>query len=353
MLQYLQTFAQTQQSTRLIFSSPAFRSIFAILLSFVVFGIFLLLIGRDPIGIYRSIFSTNLASATGISEVGVRMIPFVFTGLATAIPARVGLINVGGEGQLYLGAWAATGVALYSGIGTIWLMIPAMAIGGFIGGGAWSGLAILLRNWRGVNEVISTLLLNFVAIMFVNIFVFGPWKNPEGFGYPYTANFSDAATLSGFGGTRFHGGAIIALLAVAASYLILSRTRWGYNMRAIGGNPGASQRRGIPVVQYMIIAMLVGGGMAGLAGMSEVAGIQHHLRPGISDNFGFLGFLASWLANHNPLTIIAMAALIAVIMVGGDALQFTGNLPSAAMFILIGLTLFLVLGFRRKRETSS
>jgi len=183
--------------------------------------------------------------------------------------------------------------------------------------------------------------------------VFGPWKNPEGFGYPYTANFSDAATLSAFAGTRFHAGAIIGLLAVIVSYIVLSRTRWGYNMRAIGGNPGAAQRRGIPVVKYMVVAMIVGGGMAGLAGMSEVAGIQHHLRPGISDNFGFLGFLASWLANHNPLTIIVMAGLLAVIMVGGDALQFTGNLPSAAMFILIGLTLFLVLGFRRKRESSS
>jgi simple sugar transport system permease protein len=349
----LQTLRQTERSTRDITSSPAFRSIFAIFMSFVVFGVFLLFIGRDPIDIYSSIFSTNLASKVGMSEVGVRMIPFVFTGLATAIPARVGLINVGGEGQLYLGAWGATGVALYSGIGTIWLMIPAMMIGGFIGGAAWSGLAILLRNWRGVNEVISTLLLNFVAISFVNIFVFGPWKNPEGFGYPYTPNFSDAATLSGFGDTRFHGGAVIALVAVVVSYLILSRTRWGFNMRAIGGNPGASQRRGVPVVKYMIVAMLVGGGMAGLAGMSEVAGIQHHLRPGISDNFGFLGFLASWLANHNPLTIIAMAALLAVILVGGDALQFTGNLPSAAMFILIGLTLFMVLGFRRKSEPAT
>lgn len=118
-------------------------------------------------------------------------------------------------------------------------------------------------------------------------------------------------------------------------------------MRAVGGNPDAARRRGIPVLRYLIIAMLVGGGLAGLAGMSEVSGIQHHLRPGISNSLGFMGFLASWMANHNPIAIIGTCFLIAAIVVGGDILQFSGNLPSAAMLILIGLVLFSVLGFRR------
>ena len=326
---------------------PAGRSVIAIIFAFVVFAIFIAVIGRDPIEIYTKMFEGTLGSKVGLSEVGVRMIPFVLTALAAAIPARVGLINVGGEGQLYIGAWAATGVALYVDIGTIWLMLPAMAIAGFLGGAIWGGIAILLRHWRNVNEVISTLLSNYVAILFVNFFVFGAWKNPTGFGYPYTSNFEFESILPSIFDTRLHLGLVLPIIGIIATYLFLSRTRWGANMRAVGGNPDAARRRGIPVLRYIIIAMLVGGGLAGLAGMSQVSGIQHHLRPGISNNLGFMGFLASWMANHNPIAIIGTSFLSAAIVVGGDILQFSGDLPSAAMLILIGLVLFSVLGFRR------
>jgi simple sugar transport system permease protein len=329
------------------------RSIIAIVFAFMVFGIFLALIGRDPFEAYSKMFEGTLGSRVGLSEVGVRMIPFVLTGLAAMIPARVGLINVGGEGQLYIGAWAATGVALYLGFGNIWIMLPAMAIAGFMGGALWAGMAVLLRNLRNVNEVISTLLSNYVAILFVNVFVFGAWKNPTGFGYPYTSDFATEAILPAISDTRLHLGLIFPILAIVATYLFLSRTRWGANMRAVGGNSDAARRRGIPVVRYIVIAMLVGGGIAGIAGMSEVAGIQHHLRPGISNSLGFMGFLASWMANHNPIALIGTCFLIAVIVVGGDVLQFSANLPSAAMLILIGLVLFSVLGFRRlERKTA-
>ena len=326
---------------------PMARSFLGIGLAIVVFGLFLLALGRDPIDTYATIFQGTLGSKVGLSEVGVKMVPFVLTALATAIPARVGLINVGGEGQLYIGAWAATGVALYFGTDHIWLMLPAMAGAGFIGGGLWGGIAILMRNWRGVNEVIFTLLSNYVAILFVNVFVFGAWKNPDGFGYPYTADFGPESIFSTIAGTRLHLGLVLPVLAVIACYVVLTRTSWGYNMRAVGGNPEAARRRGIPVAKYLIVAMIVGGGFAGLAGMGEVSGIQHHLRPGISNNLGFLGFLASWLAGHNPVTIIGASLLLAVILVGADVLQFSGNLPSAASFIMIGLVLFFVLGFKR------
>ncbi|HEU0022553.1 MAG TPA: ABC transporter permease [Dehalococcoidia bacterium] len=324
------------------------RSLAGIAIAFVLFGLFLSLTGRNPLNAYLRFFGGTLGSAVGLSEVGVRMIPIILTGLGAAIPARIGLINVGAEGQLYIGAWAATGVALFSGIDQIWLMIPAMALAGFLGGALWGGLAIVLRSTRGVNEVISTLLLNFVAILLVNVFVFGPWKNSQGFGYPYTPDFGSAAILPAIGGTRLHLGLVLPVIAVVVVYLVLNRTSWGFNMRAIGGNDAASRRRGIPVARYLVLGMLVGAGVAGLAGMAEVSGIQHHLRPGISNNLGLLGFLASWLAGHNPLTLIGTSFLIAAIMVGGDLLQIGANLPSAATFILIGLVLFLVLGMRRK-----
>ncbi len=344
---YKTTLQQAQGLAFTITTPPIVRSSMAIVFAFVVFAIFLAIIGRDPIDAYAKMFEGTLGSRVGLSEVGVRMIPFVLTGLAATIPARVGLINVGGEGQLYIGAWAATGVALYVGFGSIWIMLPAMAVAGFIGGALWGGIAILLRNWRNVNEVISTLLSNYVAILLVNVFVFGAWKNPTGFGYPYTSDFATEAVLPAIAGTRFHIGFLLPILAIVVTYLFLSRTRWGANMRAVGGNPDAARRRGIPVVRYIIIAMLVGGGLAGLAGMSEVSGIQHHLRPGISNSLGFMGFLSSWMAGHNPITLIGTSFLIAVIVVGGDVLQFSGNLPSAAMLILIGLVLFSILGFRK------
>ncbi len=334
------------------YERPIVRSLLAIVFAFVVFGIFIAIIGRDPVEIYSKMFNGTLGSKVGLSEVGVRMIPFVLTALAASIPARVGLINVGGEGQLYIGAWAATGVALYIDFPTIWLMLPAMAIAGFIGGAIWAGFAIALRHFRNVNEVISTLLSNYVAILFVNVFVFGAWKNPTGFGYPYTSDFEIQSVLPAIFDTRLHMGLVLPIVGIIATYLFLSRTRWGANMRAVGGNPDAARRRGIPVLRYIIIAMLIGGGLAGLAGMSEVSGIQHHLRPGISNNLGFMGFLASWMANHNPIAIIGTCFLIAMIVVGGDVLQFSGNLPSAAMLILIGLVLFSVLGFRKfERKT--
>jgi simple sugar transport system permease protein len=137
---------------------------------------------------------------------------------------------------------------------------------------------------------------------------------------------------------------------VVACYLLLGRTQWGYNMRAVGGNVEAARRQGLPVARYLTAAMLAGGGLSGLAGMTEVAGIQHHLRPGISSDFGYLGFLASWLAGHNPLALLGTAFLLAVIFVGGDVLQITANLPSAAIYILIGLVLFLVLGLKKARS---
>ena len=325
----------------------AFRPAFGLVLALLVFAIFLLASGRDPAEALLEAWNGVIGSSFGLSEVGVTMIPLVLTALATAIPTRVGLVNVGGEGQLYVGALTATGVALFFPAGQIWLMLPVMALTGCIGGGLWAGMAALLRHWRGVNEVISTLLANYVAILLVNIFVFGPWKNPQGLGYPYTTPFEIAAIFPAIAGTRFHWGFLVPAIALVVTYVILNRTLWGFKMRAVGGNPEAARRRGIPVNRYVIGAMIAGGGLAGLAGMVEVSGIHHDLRPGISDNLGYLGLLASWLANHNPVAIIGACFLIAAFLVAGDVLQLTVGLPSAAGMVLIGLALFFVLGLRR------
>ena len=323
------------------------RPALAIVLALSVFALFLLASGRDPVESLVKAWGGVIGSSLGLSEVGVTMIPLLLCALATAIPTRVGLVNVGAEGQLFVGALTATGVALFFPVSQPWLMLPVMALAGCAGGGLWAGVAALLRHWRGVNEVISTLLSNYIAILLIDLFVFGPLKNPEGLGYPYTTPFEAAAIFPAIAGTRFHLGFLVPMVALIVTYVILSRTIWGFKMRAVGGNPEAARRRGIAVDRYMIVAMIAGGAIAGLAGMVEVSGIHHDLRPGISNNLGYLGLLASWLANHNPVAIVAACFMIAVFLVAGDVLQLTVGLPSAAGLVLIGLALFFVLGLRK------
>ena len=329
------------------FGHSSSRAAIGVTLALSVFALLLLVSGRDPADALLEAWNGVIGSSFGLSEVGVTMIPLVLTALSTAVPTRVGLVNVGGEGQLYIGALTATGVALFFPTGHTWLMLPVMALAGCAGGGLWAAIAAMLRHWRGVNEVISTLLANYISILLVNVFVFGPWKNPHGLGYPYTTPFEVAAIFPAIAGTRFHWGFAAPVIALVVCYVILTRTVWGFKMRAVGGNPDAARRRGIAVDKYVIAAMIAGGGLAGLAGMVEVSGIHHDLRPGISDNLGYLGLLASWLAGHNPVVIVTACFLIAVFLVAGDVLQLTVGLPSAAGAVLIGLALFFVLGLRK------
>ena len=347
LLKFLTPMPSLQRLGDDFFGQSASRAVMGVMLALAVFALLLLISRHDPADALLEAWNGVIGSSFGLSEVGVTMIPLLLTALATAVPTRVGLVNVGGEGQLYIGALTATGIALFFPTGHIWLMLPVMALAGCAGGGLWAAIAAGLRHWRGVNEVISTLLANYIAILLVNVFVFGPWKNPHGLGYPYTTPFEVAAIFPAIAGTRFHWGFAAPVIALVVCYVILTHTVWGFKMRAVGGNPDAARRRGIAVDKYVIVAMIAGGGLAGLSGMVEVSGIHHDLRPGISDNLGYLGLLASWLAGHNPVVIVAACFLIAVFLVAGDVLQLTVGLPSAAGLVLIGLALFFVLGLRR------
>ena len=322
-------------------SSIRFFGLFV--LAFLVFAILLLAFGKNPIKAYVDIFSSTLGSTYGLSEILVKMIPLTLTAVAVAVPSRIWLINVGGEGQLYIGALFATWGALTLNSLPPWILLPLISVFGFLGGGLWASISGILRAKGWVSETISTLLLNYVAILLVNFFVFGPWKDPESANYPQTAEFVDAATLPAIGGTRVHMGFIFVLAALTLFYFVLSRTRWGLEMRAIGGNPEAARRSGIPISAYITLLMFIGGGLAGLAGMIEVSAIQGRLRPSLSPGYGFIGFLISWMAGGNPLGIVAAAFLLAVVTAGGDILQMAHGLPGSAVNILNALILFVVL----------
>ncbi len=325
------------------------RFVLGLVMACVIFGLFMITQGHNPWDVYSALFQGSLSNTYGLSEVMVEATPVLLCALAAAVPAQVGLVNVGAPGQIWIGAWAATWVAMTFGSLPGPVIIPLMLVAGFCGGAAWAGLAALARVYLSLNETISTLLMNYVAVSFVNIFIYGSWKDPLSFNQPYTPQFSASARLPSLFGTRMHTGIFVALIAVAVTYFVLKRTNFGYRMRAIGGNPEAARRMGLPIATYLIVAMVIGGGLAGLAGMGEVSGIEWRLEPGILPTEGFVGFLASWLALHNPLGILVMTVLLSIIAVGGGVLQTTIQVPAAAINVLIGLILFCVMAMRRRQ----
>ena len=317
-----------------------------------IYTVLLLVFGKNPLDAYVSILTNTLGSTYGLSEVVVKMIPLVILALAVAVPARIGLINVGGEGQLFVGGLAAAWVGLTFGSLVPWLVIPLMVVAGFAGGGLWAALAGVLRAKGWLNEVFSTLLMNYVAILLVQFLVFGPWRDPGSGNYPQSRELAQQVWLPTFFDTRVHLGLLLAVLGLFVFWLVMSRTRWGLEMRAIGGNPEAARRGGISVGWYIVIVLAVGGGLAGVAGMSQVAGLDHRLSPSISPGYGYIGFLISWLAGHQAGPILAFSFLLAVLAAGGDILQITQGLPYAAVNILSALILLMVLAGRARRLTT-
>lgn len=284
-----------------------------------------------------------------VPDVLIRCCPLLLTALAVTIPARTGLMNVGGEGQFFLGATGAAVVATAMTESTpSFVAIIAIAAGGMVFGALWAGVAALLRVTAGVNETISTLLLNYVAAMIVAWAVTGPLKDPEAANFPIGTPIPDSARLPLIGDV--HIGVLIALALALVTSWLLARTRWGFKARAAGGNPIAALRGGLPVATLIVGALLFGGLLAGLAGALEVMGPDGRLRQGLGVGFGFLGFLASWLAMHRPGWVIAAVVLIASISVGGDSLQIDLGLPATSVYVVTATVLLVVLGWRGTRQ---
>ena len=318
-----------------------FRYLLMILLALLLFGIILLISGKDPIQSYKDIFNSTLGSVYGFSEVLLAMIPMLITALAVALPSRVGLINVGGEGQLYIGAAFATWGALTFQNLPAWILLPMMMLLGMLGGALWAFIPGYLKAIGLVNETITTLLLNSVAPKIVGFLIFGYWHSAMD--TVKTANFVPAARLPAFFDTRVHLGLVIALVLLALFWFIMKYTRWGLEMRAIGGNPQAARRNGIPLKGYLVMVMCLGGAIAGLAGMTQVSGFYGVLLLNFSIGLGFMGFLICWLAGGEPLGIFLMSFVVAIITTGGNMLQLTRDLPYAVINILLAFTLFVVL----------
>lgn len=317
----------------------------SILAAFIVGAAVIGLAGVDPLAAYRELFSDPFGSGFGLTETLVKATPLILTGLAVLVPARMRLWNIGAEGQFQLGAIGATAVALFTPLGRTPGAVPAILLAGMAAGAAWCLIPGALRAWLQVNETITTLLLNYVALLFVDYLIYGPWKDPASRGFPLSATFPAAARLPTLiPGTRVHLGLLLAVAAAVAVAIVLSRTRWGFEIRVIGDNPVCARYAGIDLIRNTLLVMGLAGALAGLAGAGEASAIAGRLQRGLSPGYGYTGIIVAWLAQLNPIAAVLVAVLLGGLFLGGDALQISLGLPIAVVNMLQGLIFFFVLG---------
>lgn len=317
----------------------------AILLALCFGAVLFLWVGVNPVRAYVEVIKGAFGSLYNFSEVLVRASPLILCGLSVGLAGKMQVWNIGAEGQLVMGGVAGAGVALFltSRIPGP-LIIPAMLAAGFLGGALWGLIPGILKARLQVNEIITSLMLNYVAIFWLEHLYFGPWRDPAGRGFPGTAMFIDAAWFPRFFGTRIHLGFFIGLLAALLLWYLLTYTQWGYQVRVAGANPKAAQYARISIARKILWVMILSGGLAGLAGISETAGIYYRLQQGLAAGNGYMAIVVAWLAKLRPGSIIIISVFLGGLMVGGDQVQISLQVPSAIGLTLQGAILFCVLG---------
>ena len=321
----------------------------SLVVGFIAISIVFIAKGVNPFYAFRRIFGGSFGSFYGLKETVTKAIPLITIGTGLVIAFKGKFWNIGAEGQLLMGATCGTWVALNLGPtlpGPV--TVPLMFVAGFLGGGILGAIPAVLKVRFGTNEVISTLMLNYVAAELVQLLVVGPWKGETQHGFPYTDSFPESAVFGLLPGSRIHTATlVVALVTAGVLFLVIYRTRFGYEVRVIGENPDAARYAGISFLRTLVIMMFVSGGIAGLAGVGEVGGIHHHLSYpySISAGYGYTAIIVAWLARLNPLLVLVSGFFFAGIKVGGDAIQISLNLPAATVEVFNGiLLLFLIVG---------
>ena len=323
----------------------------AILCAFVLAALFLAVTGRSVATVFRTMWDGSVGTAYGQAQTILAAVPLVFTGLAVATAFRMRLWNIGAEGQFYLGAFGATAAAYTWPAWPRPLLLFAMIVGGMAGGALWGLVPGLLRARLSINEIVPTLLLNYVAILLVDYMVHGPWSDPQSLGFPLGRPFSESATLPTLANTAVHAGAILAVIAAGIIAVVLRRTTWGYTVRVIGENERAARYAGFPISRNVVVIMLLSGALAGIGGMVEVSGVVHKIQANISPGFGYTGIIVATLARFSPLLVVPVALLFGALIVAGTELQTVG-LPSEivlmlqAVILLFALAGELLVGYR-------
>ncbi len=330
--------------TKISFSLSVLAPIAAIVVSLALCSVLIIWADSSVIDAYRLLFKGALGSRFAISETLTRSTPLILTGLAAAIAFRARLWNIGGEGQFYVGACAATLI----GTGSLdWppsLLIPVLFLAGALAGGILLLLPTLLKTHLKVDEVVTTLLLNFIVLLFVNYLLFGPWKDPMAMGWPQAAPIIDNGLLPKLlARTRLHAGLIISLVMALSAWALMRFSNWGYEIRAVGANPQASEFFGIPVNRTVIRTALISGGLAGMAGVSELCGLKGYLTLDLSPGFGYTGIVVAMLAGLNPVGVVLSAFFIAVVYNGADSMSRALSVSNYIADVITATALITVL----------
>ncbi|THF81305.1 ABC transporter permease [Cohnella fermenti] len=322
--------------------SPWWMTIVSVFLALVTCAIFIAANGKSPLVVYEKMFRGAFMTEFGITETLVKAIPLLLCGLGVAIAYRIAVWNIGAEGQFAAGAIGATAVTIYFPDLPMYATIPLMVVFAIVTGGVWGALTALPKMYFQVNELITSLMLNYVALLLLDYLVFGPWKDPKGFNFPGTPMFGAAQSLPVLGDTRLHLGLVFALVIVVLYWFTVKYTRWGYELRLIGANQDAARNAGINIKRHILIVMIASGAVAGIAGMSEVSGVTHRLMYGISPGYGYTAIIVAWIAKLNPFGLVVSSVLFGGLIVGGYSVQTLG-LPSSISSMLQGAILFFLI----------
>ena len=315
----------------------------ALIAGFVVFSVFLLLLNKSPMEFYAYVYKAGFGTSFSWINTLSRAAPLLFAALCVAIPARLGLLVIGGEGAIVLGGVAAGALAMtlpdlpgYAGIGM-------MGLGAAIVGGIWIGAVGAMRHFRGVHETISSLLMSYIAIALMNHFVEGPFRDPASLNKPSTAPLSEAYRIGEIPGVGVHWGLAVGVVVCIFCWVLIERTTWGFAARIVGGNVRAAQIQGLPTGVLMIGFTALGGACAGLAGMFEVAAVHGSANASLAAGYGFTGILIAFLARHNALAIIPVTVLFAGFEASSGLIQRRMDLPDATILVLEGFVFLAIL----------
>ena len=317
--------------------------VLALLLAFLVSGIVIAALGYDAIEAFRTILSTSFRTGFGFTETLTKWVPLVLLALGFTIPLAVGRFNIGGEGQLLVGATAAAGVGIvYADLPTV-VLLPLTLVAGILAGAVWAGIAALLMGRFGVNEILSTVLLNFVSFQVLDYAATKVWVDPAA-GVAATRSVGEGAQLATIGGPPgVHAGILLAALVSLATIVVTRRTAAGFELRASGLNPRAAAINGIRVGRIAVVALIIGGALGGLAGALEVTGVHGRAIEGMQSNFLLLGIIVGLIARGSALWVPVVAFGIAILEVGASSMQRTVGVPAEMVLIIEALILIFLL----------
>ena len=324
-------------------------SLAALIGALLIGAIFILLAKSDPVRAYQVMLTGPFSSSFGLTETLVRTTPLLLTGLGIIISFRSGVLNIGGEGQILIGAIAAAGVALKLESLPSLVLFPLVLLSGAAAGGIWGGIAGFLKARLNVNEILSTVMLNQIAAQLYLLLIRGILIDPQevayGTGVPQTALVPNAVWLSRLiPGTRLNTGFILALVLAVAVYVLLMKTTVGYRLRAVGAGPEAAKYAGINVPFYMVLSMFLAGALAGLAGTVEVLGVHHRALEDISAGYGFSAIVAALFGRLHPIGVIPASILFGALILGADMMQRAVSIPAAIVMVIQGFIILFVVG---------